>query len=488
MKLTAAVFAVATAFIGAAHAETDIRLEPTACSGWTTVAETVTADCGYLHVPENRANPNSRNIAIAYMRLRSAAATPATPLIIMMGGPGVRSIPARIPGPHPVLETRDLIYLEQRGTVLTNPALRCPEYNAAGRRAGTGQIDGDALARARIAVTRTCADRAREANIDLTGFTSTQVAADIEDLRRAFDYTQVNLYGLSYSGRVMLQVARDFPTSVRAVILNTPMPAEVNYDEFGSTNMRRSLNMVFDACATDASCAHAYPNLRQQFTDIIASARRRLRTISIEDASDPSGHTNVRVTPWVLTTALLDQLYDRQSIEQLPRRIDAIARGETGALREILDGGASNYPWLQRIAIWCNEEYAFEDQAAIRRQRTDFLEFSGVDQSTVPPGVCDSAGLRAATPRDNERITSEAPVLIFSGAFDAATPPAWQAAMTQTLPNARHVIFPWASHGAGFSRCGWEMTLAFLADPQAPLNAACVAAPDRLNFALPEAP
>jgi hypothetical protein len=49
------------------------------------------ADCGTLVVPENRADPGSRLIAIPVTRIRARSAHPKEPVFRLQGGPGRRT-------------------------------------------------------------------------------------------------------------------------------------------------------------------------------------------------------------------------------------------------------------------------------------------------------------------------------------------------------------------------------------------------------------
>lgn len=459
-------------------------IEPVDCAEFTLVKKVITATCGYLHVPENRAASGGRMIAAAFLIAKSQSATPAPdPLVIMTGGPGGRAIPTTLNG-HPALAKRDVIWLEQRGTALTKPSLQCPEYVEASRLAAVGAIKAGDLAGKRIAAAKLCADRARAAGVDLSGYTSREMAADLDDLRRLLGFKRVNLFGVSYSGRVMAEAARAYPRSVRSIILNTPLSAEVNYDEYGSSNMRRTLNMVFDGCAVQPDCAAAFPNVRRQFFDLVTAAQKKPKKLRIPDPSNEGEEITISVTGWVMANAILDQLYSPWSFERLPATIDAIHSGDSKALAGIIDISPSRMAWLMRIAVWCNEEYPFEDKAAIRRQRLDFPEFAGVDQSTVPVGVCEAAGFGGVEPpaQDNEPVETDTPALIMSGAFDPATPPAWQAAMAAHMPNAQLAVFPGGGHVAGFTQCGADMLLAFLDAPMEPIDASCLLKPQGADF------
>lgn len=266
------------------------------------------------------------------------------------------------------------------------------------------------------------------------------------------------------------------PASVRSLVLNTPLPVEANYDEHASSGMHRTLNMVFDGCAVDPLCARAYPDVRRQFQEVVASAREDPQRIDVDDATGPGKSVSVLATAWVVSNGVLGQLYSPFTFEVLPARIAGIARGNASALKAIISTAGSGTAQLMRIAVWCNEEYPFENPEAIRRQQTNFPEFAGVDQSTVPVGTCEAAGFLdpERSEFDNLPVKTDIPALIFAGELDPAIPPAWIRAMVAHMPNARVATFPGQGHGAGFNECAWSLMSAFLNGPTSVGDASCL--------------
>ena len=63
----------------------DLILEP---CGYATEDGSYAADCGTLVVPENRANENSRLIALPVTRIRATSDSAAEPVFRLEGGPG----------------------------------------------------------------------------------------------------------------------------------------------------------------------------------------------------------------------------------------------------------------------------------------------------------------------------------------------------------------------------------------------------------------
>src|SRR3954465_12663256 len=86
------------------------------------------ARCGFLTVPEHRDRPDGRTIRlrVAITPARSKPRAP-DPVVYLTGGPGGSAISAA----QNVVNAganrdRDLIVLEQRGTLYSDPSLTCP--------------------------------------------------------------------------------------------------------------------------------------------------------------------------------------------------------------------------------------------------------------------------------------------------------------------------------------------------------------------------
>jgi len=89
---------------------------------------------GYLAVPENRANPDSREIFMAFTVLKSLAENPLPdPVIILPEGPGIglSQFVSGIAGNavvQKILQRRDVILIDIRGTGYSHPRL-CDHKN-----------------------------------------------------------------------------------------------------------------------------------------------------------------------------------------------------------------------------------------------------------------------------------------------------------------------------------------------------------------------
>ncbi|MGH9552330.1 MAG: alpha/beta fold hydrolase, partial [Terriglobales bacterium] len=260
----------------------------------------VQADCGYLRVPEDRSVTSSREIGVPFAIVRNEHRTSEDPVIFMTGGPGGRAIPHTINPVDSSFGGRDLIFFEQRGTELAEPSLQCPGYAEEKQRAERGEIRGAELARGLVRIAAGCAATARRAGVRLSGYTTQAIVDDIDDFRALRGYHEINLVGLSYSGKVVVEYSRDHPDHVRAVVANTPLSVEANYDEEAESMMRRSLDLVIAGCERSSSCDDAHPQLALKFRKVIERAERHPWRIAVPDPDHPDSSRSILATDWVV--------------------------------------------------------------------------------------------------------------------------------------------------------------------------------------------
>ena len=86
------------------------------------------ADCGTLVVPENRADPRSRLIALPVTRILARSSHPLAPIFHLNGGPGETNM--TFPQANRLAAQHDVVMVGYRG-VDGSSVLNCPEVTAA---------------------------------------------------------------------------------------------------------------------------------------------------------------------------------------------------------------------------------------------------------------------------------------------------------------------------------------------------------------------
>jgi len=426
---------------------------------------------GYLVVPERRfPRPSQRMVRLPFIIMKSRSASPqADPVLFTAGGPGGSSLGAvNQRQRNPLLDERDVILFEQRGTQWAEPALLSPEIDAALRSGWGKRLNGDpAPAAVRRAMTSTLR-QFRSKGIDLAGYTTRESAADIAELRRLLAIPAWNLYGVSYSTKLMLTVLRDHPEGVRAVILDSVLPPEANWDETAPTNILAVLERVLQASSEDPFLREHCPDLRSRFLGLLTAANRHPVQVAVRNPRDGTP-LSARLDGAGIMNCVYAALESAGGIRRLPLALDAACRGEVQALGPFLEeylGSTQGSAIGMRLAIWCNEEFPFERPSRMLRPPGLPPELKAFLQTAVHPAALTAWPQGRPAPAENRPVTSPVPVLIAAGEFDPDTPVAWARSTAARLPGAHLIEFAGMSHVPLFSHPeAARIMKAFLADP-----------------------
>lgn len=450
-----------------------------------------TVECGYLSVPETRMDPNSRTVrlAVAIFHPPGGAAQP-DPILYLEGGPGA-SILERIwmlfERFSPVLEAeRDLIFFDQRGVGLSEPALDCPETAELGLDLLDGMVDGQKLTDQEaydlmLDSMRACGQEL-SALADLSSYNSVASAADVNDLRLALGYEQVNLWCTSYGTRLGLGVMRDFPDGLRSVILDSAYPPDVDLYVESPAALDRSLQLLFDTCTADGACEAAYPDLRSVLFETVADLEANPVPTTLTDPLTGESY-ETEIDGLTLLSLIHQLLYQTEVLPALPNLISQTHEGNLETVRLILGQLLMLRDISSRgmsFSVQCHEELAFSSYAELEAQLADHPELADLYAYSIVGrlayDVCAFWDSGKAGAEENRPVTSDLPVLILAGEFDPITPPAWGQHASETLPNSIFVEYPGTGHGASLvAGCPQEMMLAYLQDPAVRPDGACVA-------------
>ena len=205
------------------------------------------ADCGTLFVPENRAKPGSRLIALPVTRIHARSAHRATPVFRLEGGPGISNM--HFKNASRFADHRDVVLVGYRG-VDGSVRLDCPEVESALKRS----VDflGQKSFRAYADGLRSCSARLTADGIDLAGYGMPQQVDDFEAARKALGYHKIDLLSESAGTRTALIYAWRHPRSIhRSVMIGVNPPGHfLWYPKTTDEQIRRYARL----CAQDASC------------------------------------------------------------------------------------------------------------------------------------------------------------------------------------------------------------------------------------------
>jgi pimeloyl-ACP methyl ester carboxylesterase len=366
-----------------------------------------------------------------------------------------------------ILDWRDFILFDQRGTGYSQPRLDCPEYSSTVGTVLERGLSSEEALQITLDVLRHCRHQLLGQGIDLTAYSSAASAADLNDLRLALGYDKLNLYAVSYGTRLGLTFMRDFPQAIRSAVLDSVYPLQVNLYTALAPNAERAFNIFFDRCAADPSCDESYPNLRTYFYQLVDQLNANPVSISLNAGG---AEQFVRVDGGLLIDVLFVGLYNPVVTASMPKMIYDISQGNYDFLRERLTlyFDTSSARGMQ-MSVQCAEEFPFDtvEDAYLAAQGVQ-PQIAAFYPKTVDPlfTVCKEWTTGTPDTRENLPVHSDIPALILAGDHDPITPPDWGQMLSQDLSHDYFYEFPGNGHWVTrSSRCALSMAIAFWNDP-----------------------
>ena len=435
------------------------------------------ARCGWYTVWENRASHQGRRIALKVVVLpaRNAAARQPDPIFILTGGPGIgvatEAGTANLVGA--ARDERDVVLVDQRGTGASAP-LGCDLY---GR--GFAPYLGD---RFPVAAVRHCRDSLAQ-HADLTQYTSSIAADDLDDLRAALGYDKIDVVGFSYGSKLALVYLRQHPTRVRRAVIDGVITTAYTTPLPGAAAGARALRAVFADCAAQARCASAYPRLEAELRAVVTRLDSAPAPVTLnEDVG--LGRERAVLTRRTFLNGLWSHLYTATDAREIPRMIHRAAQGDfTFAAREIDQFNAIRWPRFSvgaMLAILCTEDVPFIAKADVARAESG--ELLGAPLSRELIDACEGWPRGTLPPGYRDAVRSDVPTLVLAGALDPISPPEWAASAARSLTRNTLIVRPGAGHLDG-DDCTRRLIAEFMAraNPDG-MDVSCAARSRREEF------
>ena len=378
-------------------------------------------ELGRLTVPESRDRAHGATISLAFFRLTSTSPSPGSPIVFLMGGPG---IPATVMAPIPpywelfdrLRAVGDVILLDQRGVGLSSPKLDCPALT---RPPDSSLLSSrSALVAAFRNALASCASQWRERGSDPTAYTDDASADDVDDVRRALGAERVSLLGFSYGTRLALAFARRHPDRLDRLVLQGPEDPDLRYR---SSLTADSLFAQFARlAAADSASAPFSQDLRRRLGALLALSSR---TPFVVHVRSPRGDSlSIPVGKEGLQALIAERVGD----PRLPALVATLERGDKRLLVqrvEAMYGGiAAGAGSLMARAVDCSALPSGARTARVDAQSKRSILGLFFDNQVVTRGFCDALGEGGPADHPRGRVSLTGPALIIVGQLDDQTP------------------------------------------------------------------
>lgn len=422
-------------------------------------------NCGWLKLPEDRANLAGNWIDLFVVRIGSQDFVETPPLLVLAGGPGDAASADIDFWLSTELHTEhDIILVDQRGTGHSRPSLDCPE---------SSETDDNVWIAA-------CRDRLARQGINVSNYDAMSTVLDIHELLVALELEQVNLYGSSYGSRLALLLANSAPERIRSMTLDGVYPPSRHDLAELPMNVERSLERLFQDCAGIPACHRLYPDLRQQFYRIVLELNESPAELYYLGES-----TGAYMDGDGFALRIATYLRYPIALPFLPGLIASIDMGFHGlifwidgfVMAEYWNDDAAAHSEGAYFSVRCPEDLLLP-ASELWPQRDE--ETVSVIADALRPIVedqraqCAAWKLPPASSPATLEFVSDVPALLLSGAYDSATPPHWADVAAENLNTGWHFIFPNVSHGVLEDEpCAVEIMREFLSSPQGAPEALC---------------
>jgi pimeloyl-ACP methyl ester carboxylesterase len=416
--------------------------------------------CGHVTVPLDRGGTVPGSITLLAERTLPRGGARAAPVLALSGGPGQASVSARkdfVDLLAPVLDRRELIVFDQRGTGRSG-LLRCPALEQA---AQPGQ-------------TNAAAECANQLGPGRAFYTTRDSVEDIEAVRQAVGADKLSLYGVSYGTKVALGYAVAHPDHVERLVLDSTVPLS-GPDPFALSTFA-TLPRALRADCGQGACA----DITRDPVGDVAQLAARLHVAPL--TGTVFGPRGQRLRAGLDETGLFDLLVagdlDPTLMGAAPAAVVAALHGDRAPLlrlarraSQVENPGNPAELSLGLFAATICEESPFpwprtaspEERLAAAQSTLDAVPGEALRPFDRPTALADSAAqlcLGWPTAPDPPTLATEpppsTPTLIYSGTRDTRTPLSDAQAVAGSLPDVRIVAVTGVGHsvlGASLSDC-----------------------------------
>ena len=420
------------------------------------------AKCGNVRVPRDWAHPAGPAMKLQVVVLPATAAShPAAPLFYLAGWNGdeagfgnavLNGMTWAAQAFGPLNQTRDLVFVEQRGTAGSG-LQTCP-----GLQPASTTLDPAAIS----AAARRCLASARR---DPRHDTTTAAVRDLDQVRQVLGYDTINLYGPSYGVTLGLAYLQRYGSHVRTAVLDSGSLLSVPLYQQGAVHDQQAFNQIASRCAATPACARS----SHPAADLAAILARLNAHPAQVTLPGPGGqHQTLTVTALAFVSFVEGNLSEAQTAVRLPAILHALALGQWSQVlarlglttADLTPAGPTS---LQDVTIRCSDAWAAMNPATVSQQGPSLFAPLVTAQAEWQHALC------SAWPHDpgvSGTVRSTVPVVFLNGTADNTDPPANVAGATATMPSALLVSVPgtghWILSNATHTGCLLAATTAFI--------------------------
>jgi len=398
----------------------------------TQIAENCPGEAIPTQVSVNCYKHKAENSTTAFAILKSPNARRA-PILFLHGGPGGRSIMDRhiwLTPRSEMLNSHDLILIDQKGSGESEPSLDCWEVDE-------GLTENSISA---------CKTRLSLEGINFSSYQVKEIAKDIVQLRISLGIKKWNLYGVSFGSRIALELLSIDEGAVDSVVLDSPLPGHVAAYDSLPPESEAAVNLALNNCQKISGCdlsllsqENSYcSNTQNLLSECLSDLLTKLKRNPIMFSNDEN---IISVDDSAFAFALVGTLAHPDGKEAVPRGVMLALNGRMAeAMDTLLKANVTGYSKGDELSE--GAQFSAECLDELPKNNPLIEEYSTPLASALSKREEVLQGICAIwTPGEN--LTKkylpksfETETLILSGLLDPITPASWSLKTEEILPNS----------------------------------------------------
>lgn len=494
LRLTACLgtaLLLSAACTGSSETEFRPTFRQTPCPGDVASVVLTPVTCGFLTVLENRSESDGDTIRLFVTRIQPPGGNPAPDPVLTLGIDLGKTPDYAGFAPGAQRYNRELILLDQRGTGHSEPTLACPEVERLGERLLGARLFEPTLRDDLKSAVKACHDRLAEEGIDLSAYNLAEIAADAEDARRALGIRRWNISAYGSASRIAFEIVRRFPEHIRAMWFDTPQFPHVDELTLAISGTRYSLSQLFADCAADPACIRQFPDLPNALQEAVARLEERPVTVTVADSpvAEAAGHpVRVEVDGGSLLRAVRVMVsnVDLGMAPRVPAVIYVALQGKVDLVADLLAEaplclGYQPMCGTQELfegalfSILCHDEVPYVEASRLTGMAGGDPGFQDAYVASPYFDVCEAWDVGEATSVAHRSVSSDIPMLIYVGEYDAYGPLPVAEQAVASLSGSFLVDVPYQGHNVlGTLDCYRNIRNAWLEEPTSPPDTSCI--------------
>lgn len=393
------------------------------------------------------------------------------PVFVLAGGPGQAGsaiIGLLDSGLQRVRATRDIIFIDQRGTGKSGK-LSCDSLQK------SDTLDPDVGEQELLSCLQSLRSK-------LPFYGTAAAVQDMDKVRQQLGFSKINLWGGSYGSRLAQAYAHQFPAQLRSMVIDGVTSPQQNIGLMGAET-GRAFQLLREKCQQDRACHSKFPQFAEHLQALLERAHTGKQIIHFKHpVTGKDSQLPLRFEG--LAEVIRSMLYHPHTASRLPWLIEQAYQNNWQPLLAI---AISNPSWAQEdmamgltMAVLCTEDVAYITPAQAQAEiGQSFLADSWTKKMQR---WCSTLNLQ-----QRPRPTSgplQVPTLVLSGQYDPVTPPARAQQAMQFLPRSQHLIAPQVGHIVTPHGCTSRLLRQFFDEPTKKVDGACLAEMGKAPFVM----